>query len=65
MSIEPDMKNMDLLAEIVLKDLETNPTNWIGRVREHEAELIESFYLTVTDRKKVSSERRLISSFSF
>ncbi|XP_067204074.1 uncharacterized protein ldd isoform X2 [Linepithema humile] len=52
MSIKPDLENMDLLADMILQDLQTNPTNWIGKVREHEAELIESFYLTVTDKKK-------------
>ncbi|KAL6258986.1 hypothetical protein P5V15_008908 [Pogonomyrmex californicus] len=52
MSIKPDLENMDFLAEIILQDLRTNPTNWIGEVRRHAAELIESFYLTVTDKNK-------------
>ncbi|XP_011868082.1 PREDICTED: uncharacterized protein LOC105562133 isoform X2 [Vollenhovia emeryi] len=52
MSIRPDLENMDLIAEIILQDLRTNPTSWIGEVREHEAELIESFYLTVADKEK-------------
>ncbi|XP_028048892.2 uncharacterized protein LOC105837746 isoform X2 [Monomorium pharaonis] len=51
-SIKPDLENMDLLADIILQDLRINPSNWIGKVRQHKAELIESFYLTVTDRKK-------------
>lgn len=55
-SIKPDLENMDLIAEIILQDLRTNPTNWIGEVRQHESELIESFYLTITDREKVSSK---------
>lgn len=54
MSIKPDLENMDLLAEIILEDLRTNPTSWIEEVRRHQTELIESFYLTVTDKEKVS-----------
>ncbi|XP_072756384.1 uncharacterized protein Ldd isoform X2 [Anoplolepis gracilipes] len=52
MSIKPDLENMDYLAGIILKDLQTNPTSWIKEVRRHQAELIESFYLTVTDKEK-------------
>lgn len=59
MSIKPDLENMDLIAEIVLQDLRTNPTSWIGEVRRHEDELIESFYLTVTDKEKVGSKMQL------
>lgn len=54
MSIKPDLENMDFLAEMILEDLRTNPTNWIEAVRSHQTELIESFYLTVTDKEKVS-----------
>jgi len=56
MTIKPDLENMDLIAEIILQDLRNNPSNWIGEVRRHEAELIDSFYLTVTDKKKVLSK---------
>ncbi|XP_029170086.1 LOW QUALITY PROTEIN: uncharacterized protein LOC114939826 [Nylanderia fulva] len=52
MTIRPDLENMDFLAEMVLQDLRTNPTSWIEEVRHRQSELIESFYLTVTDRKK-------------
>lgn len=55
-SIKPDLENMDLIAEIILLDLRTHPTSWIGEVRRHEAELIESFYLTSTDKEKVCSK---------
>lgn len=55
-SIKPDLENMDLLAEMILKDLQTNPTSWIGEVRRHKTELIEAFYLTVADKKKVDSK---------
>lgn len=57
-SIKPDLENMDQLAEIILQDLRTNPTSWIAEVRRHEAELIEAFYLTVTDKKKVGAKGR-------
>lgn len=51
------MEKMDILAEIILQDLRTNPSNYIGEIRRHEAELIESFYYTVSDKEKVSTER--------
>lgn len=54
MSIKPDLENMDFLAEMILEDLRTNPASWIEKVRSHQTELIESFYLTVTDKEKVS-----------
>lgn len=53
-SIKPDLENMDFLAEMILEDLRTNPTSWIEEVRRRQTELIESFYLTVTDKEKVS-----------
>lgn len=53
-TIRPDLENMDMLAEEILNDIRANPSNWITEVRQHEPELIESFYLTVTDRQKVS-----------
>lgn len=56
MSVEPDLERMDILAEIILQDLRTNPSSWIEEVRRHEAELIESFYLTVTDKEKVGNK---------
>ncbi|XP_011684588.1 PREDICTED: uncharacterized protein LOC105447955 isoform X2 [Wasmannia auropunctata] len=51
-SIKPDLENMDLIAEVILQDLRNNPTSLIGEVRRREAELIESFYLTITDKEK-------------
>lgn len=54
MSIKPDLENMDFLAEMILEDLRTNPTSWVEEVRHRQTELIESFYLTVTDKEKVS-----------
>nr|XP_012136751.1 PREDICTED: uncharacterized protein LOC100878441 isoform X3 [Megachile rotundata] len=51
-TIRPDLENMDILAEIILQDLRENPTSWIGEVRRRKAQLIESFYLTVTDKDK-------------
>jgi len=53
-SIEPDLEKMDILADVILQDLRSNPSDYIGEVRRHEAELIESFYYTVTDKEKVS-----------
>jgi len=52
-SVKPDLENMDFLAETILQDIRSNPTSWIEEVRQHEAELIETFYLTTTDKKKV------------
>ena len=57
-TIEPDLKKMDILAEIILQDLEKNPTSWIGEFRQRKMELIESFYLTVTDKDKVGKQSR-------
>jgi len=54
-SIEPDLEKMDILADVILQDLRSNPSDYIGEVRRHEAELIESFYYTVTDKEKVST----------
>ncbi|XP_018348552.1 PREDICTED: uncharacterized protein LOC108752306 [Trachymyrmex septentrionalis] len=51
-SVKPDLENMDFLAETILQDIRSNPTSWIEEVRQHEAELIETFYLTTTDKKK-------------
>ncbi|RLU15876.1 hypothetical protein DMN91_011632 [Ooceraea biroi] len=51
-SIKPDLEKMDILAEVVVQDLRTNPSDYIGEVRRHEAELIESFYYTVSDKEK-------------
>ncbi|KAH0550173.1 hypothetical protein KQX54_017854 [Cotesia glomerata] len=52
MTIKPDLENMDIVADLILKDLRENPTEWINQVREHEAELLEAFYLTASDRNK-------------
>ncbi|XP_023289550.1 uncharacterized protein LOC105698871 [Orussus abietinus] len=51
-TIKPDLENMDVLADSVLKDLRESPTNWINDIRFHLFEMLESFYLTVTDRPK-------------
>ncbi|XP_014474957.1 PREDICTED: ATP-binding cassette sub-family A member 13 isoform X2 [Dinoponera quadriceps] len=51
-TIKPDLDNIDILAEEILRNLQANPTNWIAEVNQHKTELIESFYLTVTDRQK-------------
>ncbi|KAG5315958.1 ABCAD protein, partial [Acromyrmex insinuator] len=51
-SVKPDLENMDFLAETILQDIRSNPTSWIEEVRQHEAELIKTFYLTTTDKKK-------------
>ncbi|XP_043289977.1 uncharacterized protein ldd isoform X2 [Venturia canescens] len=51
-TIKPDLQHMDMIADMILLDLREHPTSWIGKVREHESELIESFYMTVADRKK-------------
>lgn len=60
-TIKPDLQHMDIIADIILLDLREHPTSWIGKVREHESELIESFYMTVADRKKV----QIIDCFFF
>ncbi|XP_011308769.1 uncharacterized protein ldd isoform X2 [Fopius arisanus] len=52
MKIKPDLENMDMMADVILDDLRENSTSWINDVREHESELLESFYLTVSDRNK-------------
>lgn len=52
-TIESDLEKMDILAEIILQDLKENPTSWIEQVRRRKMQLIESFYLTVTDKDKV------------
>ncbi|XP_053973403.1 uncharacterized protein LOC128873691 isoform X1 [Hylaeus volcanicus] len=51
--VKPDLKRMDLLGELILRDLREKPTDWIDQVRRHKTELIEAFYLTATDREKV------------
>ncbi|CAK9819447.1 ATP-binding cassette sub-family A member 13 [Anthophora plagiata] len=51
-TIKPDLESMDMLAEIILRDLQNAPTSWIGEVRRRKMQLLESFYLTVTDKDK-------------
>lgn len=53
MTIESDLEKMDILAEIILQDLKENPTSWIEEFRRRKMQLIESFYLTITDKDKV------------
>lgn len=63
-TIESDLEKMDILAEIILQDLKENPTSWIEEVRRRKMQLIESFYLTVTDKDKVG-DTRYSNSFFF
>ncbi|XP_019697173.1 ATP-binding cassette sub-family A member 13 isoform X1 [Harpegnathos saltator] len=51
-TIKPDLEKMNILAKEILRMLRVNSANWITEVSRHQAELIESFYLTVTDRQK-------------
>ncbi|XP_017788277.1 PREDICTED: uncharacterized protein LOC108570860 [Habropoda laboriosa] len=51
-TIKPDLENMDMLAGIILQDLREFPTSWIGEVRRQKMQLLQSFYLTVTDKDK-------------
>lgn len=53
-TIKRNLEGLDILSEIILQNLRTNPTDWIDEVRRHKTELIESFYLTATDKEKVS-----------
>lgn len=64
-TIESDLEKMDILAEIILQDLKENPTSWIEEVRRRKMQLIESFYLTVTDKDKVGDTRYSNSFFFF
>ncbi|KAK2584735.1 hypothetical protein KPH14_007066 [Odynerus spinipes] len=52
-SVKPDLQKMDRLAEVILQDLRKQPIEWIGEFRRHKYELVESFYLTITDREKI------------
>lgn len=54
--IEPDLKKMNILAKIILYNLKKNPTSWIDEFRQRKMELVESFYLTVTDKDKVGKQ---------
>ncbi|KZC04437.1 ATP-binding cassette sub-family A member 13 [Dufourea novaeangliae] len=51
--IKPNLKSIDLLAEVIVKDLRQSPSSWVEEVRRRKSELIEVFYLTATDRDKV------------
>lgn len=53
-TVRPRLQDMNKLAKIILRDLQIQPTSWIDQFRRHKYELIESFYLTVTDKEKVS-----------
>lgn len=64
-TIESDLEKMDILAEIILQDLKENPTSWIEEVRRRKMQLIESFYLTVTDKDKVGDILPYILFFFF
>ncbi|OAD61200.1 ATP-binding cassette sub-family A member 13 [Eufriesea mexicana] len=50
--IKSDLSDMDVLAGRILNHLRLRPTTWIGEIRQRKMELIESFYLTVTDKDK-------------
>lgn len=51
--IRPDLQKMDILAENILAEIHTPPTEWIDQFRMNLGLLEESFYLTLTDRGKV------------
>ena len=55
-TIEPNLIKMDQIADHILQDLQTEPTEWILEVQTHMFELIESFYLTVMDKSKVGKK---------
>lgn len=59
--IKPDLKIMDLLGEKILQDLQHTPMSWINEVRQRKSQLIQSFYLTATDRDKVGEEQSRIN----
>lgn len=56
--IEPDLKKMNILAKIILYNLKKDRTGWIDEFRQRKMELVESFYLTVTDKDKVGKQSR-------
>ncbi|XP_076237165.1 lipid droplet defective [Calliopsis andreniformis] len=51
--IAPDLKIIKLLGDRILEDLQEGSITWIEEVRQYKFQLIESFYLTATDRDKV------------
>ncbi|KAI4485555.1 hypothetical protein M0802_012731 [Mischocyttarus mexicanus] len=51
-TVIPNLENMYKLSKIILQDLEEQPISWIDQLRNHKYQLIESFYLTVTDKEK-------------
>lgn len=52
-TIKPSLQTMDLVADVILADLQSAPSQWIAETRKHQFELIESFYLTVSSPQKV------------
>nr|XP_033323682.1 uncharacterized protein LOC117218991 isoform X1 [Megalopta genalis]XP_033323683.1 uncharacterized protein LOC117218991 isoform X1 [Megalopta genalis]XP_033323684.1 uncharacterized protein LOC117218991 isoform X1 [Megalopta genalis] len=51
--IKSDMKTIDFIARMTLQELAENKNDWVGEVTRHKYELLETFYLTATDRTKV------------
>ncbi|XP_014612694.1 PREDICTED: uncharacterized protein LOC106791527 isoform X1 [Polistes canadensis] len=51
-TIVPNLENMYKLSKIILQDLKEQPINWIDQFRNNKYQLVESFYLTVTDKRK-------------
>ncbi|XP_076284763.1 lipid droplet defective isoform X2 [Lasioglossum baleicum] len=51
--IKSDMKSIDFIARMTLQDLTENKDDWVGEVTRRKYELLETFYLTATDRTKV------------
>ncbi|KAF7403454.1 hypothetical protein HZH68_006248 [Vespula germanica] len=51
-TVKPKLRDMNKLARIILRDLQTQPISWIDQFRQQKYQLIESFYLTVTDKGK-------------
>lgn len=59
-TVKPKLRDMNKLARIILRDLQTQPISWIDQFRQQKYQLIESFYLTVTDKEKVSGNSILL-----
>ncbi|XP_076641439.1 lipid droplet defective [Halictus rubicundus] len=51
--IKSDMKSIDFIARMALQDITENKDDWVGEVTRRKYELLETFYLTATDRAKV------------
>ncbi|XP_015191826.1 PREDICTED: uncharacterized protein LOC107074670 isoform X2 [Polistes dominula] len=51
-TVVPNLENMYKLSKIILRDLKEQPISWIDQFRNNKYQLVESFYLTVTDKQK-------------